>query len=155
MSTKRNAQQDAMKNNKPTVDGIKFATSMKWQTSMSHNNRHTDKTMFRTPVPPKFNVGMCMQDSVLRNLRASSTLTLRPLYATQHWKYGVRGTQQPVFIWLVRVHWCCELYSVNSLLECGQRPLTHSLDKQACTSVRTIFHDEKARQELIQTHKSH
>ena len=35
---------------------------------------------------------------------------------------GARGTQQPVCMWVVRVHWCCEVYSVNSLLECGQSP---------------------------------
>ena len=66
-STKQNAQQDAMKHNKPTVDGIKFATSITCQTSMSHNNRNTHKQMFRTPVTQKLNVGMCVKESVLRN----------------------------------------------------------------------------------------
>ena len=52
-STKRHAQQDAMKNKTPTVDGKKSATSMKWQTSISDNNRDTNKQLFRTPVPNK------------------------------------------------------------------------------------------------------
>ena len=36
------------------------------------------------PRAPKFNVGMCMKESVLRSLRVSSTLTLRQFDATQH-----------------------------------------------------------------------
>ena len=45
--------------------------------------------------------------------------------------------------------------TVNSLLDCGQKALTYTLDKQACTSVRTTFHNEKARQEVIKTNESH
>ena len=36
------------------------------------------------PVPPQFNVGVRVTESVLGNLRVLSTLTLRPFYATQH-----------------------------------------------------------------------
>ena len=36
------------------------------------------------PVLPEFNVGMRVKESVLRNLRALSDLTLRLSYATQH-----------------------------------------------------------------------
>ena len=112
---------------------------MKRQTTMSHNKRNTNRKMFRTPVPQKSNVVMCVKESVLRKLRVSSTPTPRPLYATQHWTQRARGTQQPVCILFARVHWCCELYSVNSLLERGQRPLTYSLAKQECTSVRRTW----------------
>ena len=35
------------------------------------------------------------------------------------------------------------------------KTLTYTLDKQACTSAHTTFHDEKARQEVIKTNKSH
>ena len=50
----------------------------------SHNKQNTNKQMFQTPAPQKFNVGMRVKESVLHNLRASSDLTLPPSYATQH-----------------------------------------------------------------------
>ena len=65
-------------------DGIKFATSTTCKTTMSQNKRNTNKQMFQTPCPEQFNVGMRVKESVLRSLRVSSTLTLRPLDATQH-----------------------------------------------------------------------
>ena len=39
------------------VDGIKFATSMTWQTTMPHIKQNKNKQTFRTPVPPKFTAG--------------------------------------------------------------------------------------------------
>ena len=52
-STKQNVQQDATKNKTPTVDGIKFATSMKRQTTTPHDKPNANKEMGRTPVPPE------------------------------------------------------------------------------------------------------
>ena len=82
--SKHNEQHDATKNKKPTVDGRKFATSMTRRTTRSRNKQSTNKQMCQTPVPPKFNVGMRVEESALRSLRVSSDLTLRPFSATQH-----------------------------------------------------------------------
>ena len=133
-----------MKKQNPTVDGIKFATSTKWTTTMSYNNWNTDNQMFQPPcprssMPPKLNVGMRLKESGLCNLRVWSDLTLRPLYATQHLTYGARRTQQAISIWFVRVHWCCEFDSATSLLECGQWPLTYAFVKQECKCVH-VWH---------------
>ena len=67
-----------------TVDGITLATSTKCKHgSVTQEMKHEQATG-STPVPPNFNVGMCLKESVLRSLRVSSELTLRPIYATQH-----------------------------------------------------------------------
>ena len=70
------------KKRKPTADGIKIATSTKWKNNNVTQQMKHGQANVSAPVPPKFNVGMRVKESVLRSLRVSSTLTLRPLYAT-------------------------------------------------------------------------
>ena len=47
-----------MKNNKKTVDGIKFATSTKLKNDNVTQQTEYGQAIVSAPVPPKFNVGM-------------------------------------------------------------------------------------------------
>ena len=77
-ATRRNEEQTR------TVDGITLATSSKLKDdNVAQQTKHGQETV-SAPVHPKYNVGMHVTESVLRNLSSFSALTLRPLYATQH-----------------------------------------------------------------------
>ena len=77
-------QHDSDDNKSATVDGRKFATATTRLECVDHAANDANASVDSKPLAPKYNVGIRLLQSALRNLRVSHDPPLSPTSLTQH-----------------------------------------------------------------------